>query len=159
MGPSVCSAEIYKIAYEVGFQVAKHGAILICGGGTGVMEASAKGAKEADGITIGVLSGESAAEANPYIDVPIVTGMGNARNVINILTSHAVIAIDGASGTLSEIALALRCHIPVVGLKTWKLTQPDGQLPEINLVETAAQAVSVALALMLREDIRFTIDD
>jgi uncharacterized protein (TIGR00725 family) len=145
MGPSFCSPETYSLAREVGFQIGRHGAILVCGGRSGVMEASARGAKEANGTTIGILPGESAAEANPYIDIPIVTGLGNARNAINVLTSQAIIAVDGSYGTLSEIALALKCNVPVVGLKTWRLIPPGGKPPQIILADTAEEAVSAAI--------------
>jgi uncharacterized protein (TIGR00725 family) len=148
MGPSICSPETYNLAREVGFRIARSGAILICGGRSGVMEASARGAKEANGIAVGILPGDSASEANPYIDIPIITGLGNARNVINVLTSQAIIAIDGSSGTLSEIALALKCHIPVVGLKTWRLIPPEGDPPQITMVNSAEEAVSAAITLI-----------
>jgi uncharacterized protein (TIGR00725 family) len=147
MGPSQCSARGSQLAREVGLLIARAGGILICGGGWGVMEAAAAGAKEAGGITVGILPGSSAVEANPYIDIPIVTGMGNARNVINVLTSQAIIAIQGAYGTLSEIALALKCGTPVVALETWQVIPPeDGAAPEIIPARTPEEAVSSALA-------------
>jgi uncharacterized protein (TIGR00725 family) len=145
MGPSCCSPELYELAREVGFQIGSQGAILICGGRSGVMEGCARGAKEANGTTVGILPGESAAEANPYIDIPIVTGLGNARNAINVLTSQAIIALDGSFGTLSEIALALKCNVPVIGLKTWQLIPPQGTPPQIILAESAEEAVLAAI--------------
>lgn len=152
MGPGSCPPELYALAREVGYLIAKRGAILICGGRGGAMEAAARGAKEGGGITVGILPGESAADANPYIDIPVVTGMGNARNAINVLTSQVIIAIHGSYGTLSEIALALKCNIPVVGLSTWALNAPGGApggagLP-ITLARTAEEAVDAALALI-----------
>ena len=111
------------------------------------MEAAVKGAKEAGGITVGILPGDSAVEANPFIDIPIVTGMGNARNIINVLTSQAIIAIHGSYGTLSEIALALKCGTPVVALETWSLIPPGSGLPpEIILAEHPQDAVQAAFA-------------
>ncbi len=148
MGPASCSAEVYNLAHEVGTLIGKKGAILICGGGSGVMEASARGAKEAGGITVGILPGDNAAEANPYIDIPIVTDLGNARNAINILTSQAIIAIHGSYGTLSEIALAMKCRVPVVGLRTWDLVPPGGEPLPITLAHSAEDAVAVALSLI-----------
>jgi uncharacterized protein (TIGR00725 family) len=148
MGASVCSPEIYAVAWEVGFQIASGGAILICGGGGGVMEAAAKGAKEAGGMTVGILPGTSSTEANPYIDIPVVTGLGNARNVINILTSQVIIAIGGAFGTLSEIALAMKCGTPVVGLSTWDLSAPDRSPLPVVVVSNAADAVAAAMSLI-----------
>ncbi len=146
MGAGSCLPEIYSLARELGFLIARKGAILICGGRGGVMEAAAKGAREGGGITVGILPEDSAAGANPYIDIPIVTGLGNARNNINVLTSQAVIAIGGSYGTLSEIALALKCGTPVIGLGTWKLVPPgEGTIP-ITLVQTPEEAVDAAFA-------------
>jgi len=148
MGPGSCPPELYALAREVGYLIAKRGAILICGGRGGAMEAAARGAKEGGGITVGILPGESAADANPYIDIPVVTGMGNARNAINVLTSQAIIAIHGSYGTLSEMALALKCNIPVIGLGTWELTAPGAARLPIALVRTPDEAVDAALALI-----------
>ena len=147
MGPGSCSPEIYELARQVGFLLGQKGAILISGGLGGVMEAAAKGAREAGGLTIGILPGSDDAEANPYIDIPIVTDLGNARNVINVLTSQAIVAVHGAHGTLSEIALAMKCRVPVVGLHTWFLTSPEGEAPRIARAESAEEAVEIALKL------------
>jgi uncharacterized protein (TIGR00725 family) len=148
MGPSICPPDVYSLAREVGFKIGRAGAILICGGGSGVMEAAARGAKEAGGMTIGILPGDRADEANAYIDIPIVTGMGNARNTINVLTSQAIIAIHGSYGTLSEIALALKCRTPVVGLHTWGLAPPEGIPLQIKLTQNAEEAVTSALRMI-----------
>jgi len=145
MGPAACSPEVYELARKVGFLIGREEAILISGGLSGVMEASAKGAREAGGITIGILPGNDAAEANHYIDIPIVTDLGNARNVINVLTSQAIIAIHGAHGTLSEIALAMKCGVPVVGLQTWSLISPGGETPPIIPANSPEEAVEAAL--------------
>ncbi len=147
MGPSRCSDETRELARKVGRLVASGGGVLICGGGGGVMEAAASGAKESGGITIGILKGESPAQANRFIDIPIVTGIGNARNVINVLTSEAIIAISGGFGTLSEIALAGKCGTPVIALKTWKLTPSDQEF-ELDIVQaqTPEDAVAAAFA-------------
>lgn len=147
MGPSQCSRRAWDLAREVGILIARRGGILICGGGRGVMEAAASGAKEAGGITVGILPGSLASEANNSIDIPIVTGLGNARNVINVLTSQAIIAVHGAYGTLSEVALALKCGTPVVALETWGVIPPQGDpLPEIITARTPEEAVSAAFA-------------
>jgi uncharacterized protein (TIGR00725 family) len=145
MGPGFCSPEVYELARQVGLLIGQKGAILITGGLGGIMEAAAKGAKEAGGITIGILPGNDATEANRYIDVPIVTDLGNARNVINVLTSQAIIAIRGAFGTLSEVALALKCSIPVVGLQTWSLVSPKGKAPPVIPADSPEEAVETAL--------------
>jgi uncharacterized protein (TIGR00725 family) len=113
------------------------------------MEAAAKGAKDAGGITVGILPGDRACSANGYIDIPIVTGLGNARNVINVLTSQVIIGIHGAYGTLSEIALALKFGTPVVGLETWTLSPPAGEpLPPILTAASPEEAVTMAFNLV-----------
>lgn len=151
MGPAICSPRCRQLAREVGFHIGRQGGILICGGLGGVMEAASAGAREAGGITVGILPRAVASEANPYIDIPIVTDMGNARNVINVLTSQAIIAVHGAYGTLSEIALALKCGTPVIGLETWELIPPQGgSAPEIEVASTPEEAVTLALSLIQR---------
>ena len=138
-GGSVITNDIKSLATEVGRAIAKHGAILVCGGLTGVMEYAAKGAREERGITIGILPGDFPSSANPYIDIPIVTGMGTARNVILVKTSDCIIAIDGKYGTLSEVAIALSLDIPVIGLSTWDIDE------RIIKAETPKEAVELAL--------------
>jgi hypothetical protein len=97
-----------KYAYKIGKMIALQGWVLLNGGrSSGVMEATAKGARENGGITIGVLPSDNASSASKYIDIPIVTGLGLARNVINILSSDIVVALPGMAGTISEVALAL----------------------------------------------------
>ena len=118
IGSSSCGKEIYELAREVGREVARQGCLLICGGLRGVMEAASCGAKEAGGITIGVLPGISKKSANPYIDIPIVTNIGYARNVIIALTADALIAVSGGYGTMSEIAFGLKAGKPVFGINT-----------------------------------------
>ena len=124
IGSSGCSSSVSEIAYIVGKEIARKGAILICGGLAGVMEAACKGVKEEGGITIGVLPGDSKEKANPYVDIPITTGMGEARNIIIVRSSDAVIAIAGKYGTLSELAFALRFDVPIVGIATWNIDIP-----------------------------------
>jgi len=156
MGPGSSSPEMDALAREVGYRIARNHAILICGGLGGVMEASARGAREGGGITVGILPGDRAEDANPYIDIPIVTDLGNARNAINVLTSQAIIAIDGSYGTLSEIALALKCGVPVVGLGTWGMVSPGGERLPITVVNTAQEAVNTALSLISHCGLRIT---
>ncbi len=119
IGAGSCDKKIYGIAEEVGRLIAEKGAMLITGGLGGVMEAASKGAKEAGGITVGILPGFSKGEANPFVMVPITTGLSHARNIIVVRSADAVIAIAGEYGTLSEIAIALKLGKPVVGIKTW----------------------------------------
>jgi hypothetical protein len=121
LGASACGPDIEGLAYRVGREIARLGAVLLCGGLGGVMEAAARGAREAGGLTVGVLPGASAEDANPYIDLEIVTDMGHARNVILVRSSDAVIAVSGGYGTLSEIAIARKIGIPCIGLRTWDL--------------------------------------
>ncbi|MEW5978038.1 MAG: TIGR00725 family protein [Acidobacteriota bacterium] len=150
MGAGECSQEIYALAEETGRLIARHHAVLICGGRGGVMEAAAKGAKSEGGLTIGILPEADTSRMNPYIEVPIVTGMGNARNVINVLSSQAVIAISGGFGTLSEVAIALKCGVPVVGLRTWQLAselEPAVGPDLLQLVQTPEEAVTQAIRL------------
>ena len=116
IGGSWCSTEETEWAVVVGRLVAEQGAVLLCGGLGGVMEAAARGAKEAGGLTVGILPGADATEANPYVEVPLATGMGEMRNALIVRAAQAVIAIGGGWGTLSEIALAQRIQTPVVGL-------------------------------------------
>lgn len=145
IGDGSCSERVAAIAYEVGKRIALSGAKLVCGGMGGVMEAAAKGAKSAGGLTIGILPGESRYNANPYIDIPVVTGIGEARNMIVVKSSDAVIAVQGMFGTLSEIAFALKSGIPVIGLNTWELKKKE--LPEspIIVASSAEDAVQKAL--------------
>jgi len=98
--------------------LARRGAILVCGGLGGVMEAACKGAKDAGGTTVGILGGEDRSDANPFVDVAIATGLGEARNAVIVCAADAVVAVGGGYGTLSEIALALRRSKRVVGLGT-----------------------------------------
>ena len=138
----MCDPEIYDLARQVGRMVAKRGAILYCGGLGGVMEAAARGAVEAGGLTVGILPGAKADDANPYIKIPVVTGMSHARNVILVRSCQALIAVSGSHGTLSEIALALKMWKPVVGLKTWE------RLPDVHYVQDAEEAVERAFSLI-----------
>jgi uncharacterized protein (TIGR00725 family) len=148
IGPRTAGVETLTVAEEVGLEIARQGAVLVCGGLGGVMEAAARGAKRAGGLTIGILPGDSAQEANKFIDVPVVTGMGEARNVLVVRSSNAVIAIAGSYGTLSEIALALKMGVPVVGLETWQLQAPDGSEPSIIRASSPQQAVAQALEVV-----------
>jgi len=147
IGGGECSPEGACAAEEVGRELAKRGAILICGGLGGVMEAACKGAYSAGGMTIGILPGDSRQAANPYVQIPIVTGIGYARNSIIIKTSQAIIAIDGSYGTLSEIGHALQSGIPVIGLNTWSLSQNGQPDNSIILAQSPAEAVNKALDL------------
>jgi uncharacterized protein (TIGR00725 family) len=108
-------------AFKVGSLIAERGALLICGGLGGVMEAAAQGAKKAGGFTVGILPGNDPHDANPYIDIPLATGMGYTRNSLVAMNSDVIIAIDGEFGTLSEIAYGQIYEKKVIGLETWDI--------------------------------------
>ncbi|NPA15099.1 MAG: TIGR00725 family protein [Deferribacteres bacterium] len=121
IGASIATSRDLENAFAIGKLIAQLGCALICGGLGGVMEAAARGAKEAGGLTIGVIPGYSKSDANPYIDVPIATGLGHARNVIIAATSDALVAVGGEYGTLSEIAFSLKMGKPVISLFSWDI--------------------------------------
>lgn len=145
IGGGDITEEIGELAEKVGRGIAESGAILICGGRGGVMEMACKGAKEAGGLTVGVLPAMNPEDANPYVDVRIPTGMGYARNVIIALASNALIAIGGRYGTLSEISHALNLGRKVIGLKTWDLKLIDKHCEDFVTVEDADEAVRIAM--------------
>ncbi len=141
IGAANASEEEKRISQEVGVLVAGRKCFLLCGGMGGVMEAACRGAKSSGGTTIGILPGPESSSANRFIDIPIVTGMGEARNVIVAKSSHSIIAIGGSFGTLSEISFALKSGIPVIGLDTWDVSE------EIIKCETPEEAVRTAFEL------------
>lgn len=128
-------------AEKVGRLIARNGITLVCGGLGGVMEAVSKGARSEGGVTIGILPQDQKRDANEYIDLPIVTGLGIGRNVIIARTADVVIAIGGEYGTLSEIAFALQMGKPVIGIRTW-------EIKGIVKADNAEAAVSKALELL-----------
>ncbi|MEW5946529.1 MAG: TIGR00725 family protein, partial [bacterium] len=147
MGGSTTGNKGRRLAEAVGRRIAEKGAILVCGGLGGIMEAAAKGAKEAGGTVVGILPGDDEKEANEYIDIPIITGMGHARNVINVKTSHVIIAIQGESGTISEIALSLKCGKPVIVLDSWRLDKIGCTDTNLHVAHTPEEAVEKAFKL------------
>lgn len=151
-GQSGASDKAKEHAYEVGRLIAEQGAYLICGGMEGVMEAACRGAKEANGTTIGVLPTGSKADANEFVDIPIVTGMGTARNVVIVRTADAIIAIDGSFGTLSEIAHALDQGKKVISLESWALEKLGVDEEKILRAATPVEAVKLALEYAKRID-------
>ncbi len=143
-----CTAEQ---AFEIGKRIAENGAILVCGGLGGVMEAACRGARSAGGVTVGVLPGIETTAANPYVAIPVATGMGIARNAIIVRTADVLIAVDGSYGTLSEIAMALNLGKTVVQLGSWRLPEAGEVDPELYLTaEDPASAVEKALAVARR---------
>jgi uncharacterized protein (TIGR00725 family) len=150
IGGGECSPEEAEIAEEVGRELARQDAILVCGGLGGVMEAACRGATSGGGITIGILPGDNRQAANTYVQIPIITGIGYARNVIVVKSAQAVIAVGGSYGTLSEISYALQNGIPVIGLNTWSLSRDGQQDNSIILVKNPAEAVNKAIDLIKR---------
>ena len=148
IGGSECSAAEAELAKEVGREIARNGAALICGGLGGIMAAASEGASSEGGTTIGILPEDDRRIANPFVQIPIVTGMSHARNVIVVKSAQAVIAIDGSYGTLSEIAHALQNGIPVIGLHTWSLSKDNTPDNSIIPAQNAGDAISQALALI-----------
>jgi uncharacterized protein (TIGR00725 family) len=140
---------IYNMAYEVGKNIAARGAALVCGGLSGVMEAACRGAKEAGGLTIGILPSADEDTANDWVDIRIPTGLGYARNSLVVLSSHAVIAIDGAEGTLSEIGYAITFNKPLIGLNTWQIKlYEETSSSLIRYADSPEQAVGMALGFI-----------
>ena len=113
--------EVYEDTFEIGRRLADAGYLVFCGGGTGVMEAIAKGVQDKGGIVVGILKGDDLEEGNKYLTVPLATGIGIARNAILAYNCDAAIAISGQYGTLSEIAYAFQMRKPVIGYKTWAI--------------------------------------
>jgi uncharacterized protein (TIGR00725 family) len=145
-GESDPQTTLGKVAFEVGRGVAERGAVLLCGGLSGVMEHAARGARSAGGLTIGLLPGEDPAEANPYIDIAIATDLGHGRNAILARTADGVVAIGGGLGTLSEIALALRTGRPAVGIRTWRFDRDDMIEPRLPMAESAEAGLDLLFA-------------
>ena len=152
IGGGQCSKEEARQAEEVGRELARRGAILVCGGLGGIMRAACKGASSEGGTTVGILPGNSIQAANPYVQIPIVTGLGEARNVIVVKSAQAVIAIGGSYGTLSEIGHALKNGIPVIGLNTWSLSRNSRQDKSIIPAQSPSEAVDKALAASTKSE-------
>ena len=127
-----------QMAFEVGTYIAKNNSVLVCGGLGGVMEAAARGAKQAGGHTLGILPGSSPQDANPYIDIAVATGLGYTRNSLVALNADSLIAVDGQYGTLSEIAYGIIYGKKVIGIGTWAI---EG----VQMVSSAEEAVKRAL--------------
>jgi len=148
IGGGEVSPQVAEQAEEVGREIARQGAVLVCGGLGGVMEAACRGATSEGGLTVGILPGDNRRAANPYVKIPIVTGLGYARNVAVVKSSRAIIAIDGSYGTLSEIGHALQNGIPVIGLNTWSLAIDGKADDSIIPADSPRDAVNKAIALI-----------
>ena len=132
---------LLTLARDTGRLLARAGAIILCGGLGGIMSAVAEGARENGGLTVGILPGTNPDEANPYIDIPLATGLGQARNAVLTRAGDAIIALPGGPGTLSEIGFGLKMNKRVIGLTAW------AQIPGVIPAQTSAEAVALALDL------------
>jgi len=146
IGSAAAEDEVLAHAEAVGRGIAGAGAVLVCGGGGGVMEAASRGASEAGGVVIGILPDSSPGDGNEHLTHAIATGIGHARNLAVVASGDAVIAVGGEWGTLSEIALARRLERPVVGLDTWTLRHRAGTDLGITEAGSAEDAVRAALS-------------
>jgi uncharacterized protein (TIGR00725 family) len=146
VGAGNASAEEEAVAEAVGRGLAEGGAILVCGGLGGVMEAACRGAKSAGGTTVGILPGDRREDANPHVDVALATGLGEMRNGLIVRAVDALVAVGGEFGTLSEIALALKARKPVVGIGGWELARAGEPVDAIARAASPEEAVARALA-------------
>jgi uncharacterized protein (TIGR00725 family) len=142
VGPGEASADEVAAAQAVGRELARRGTLLVCGGLGGVMEAACRGAREAGGATLGLLPGADRNAGNPYLDVAVATGLGEARNALVVRAADALIAVGGAYGTLSEIALALKAGKPVLGLASWEIDGVEAAGDPETAVEVVLQRLS-----------------
>jgi len=142
IGAGRCSGAAMKQAEEVGREIARGGAILVCGGLGGVMEAASRGAKSEGGVTIGILPGSDKNNANDYIDFAIPTGIGEARNILIIRTADAIVALPGEFGTLSEMAFTMKIGKPLVSLSDWDIS--DKIIRADSPKEAVREAINLA---------------
>ena len=148
VGAGDADRQTAAVAEEVGSRLARAGAVVVCGGLGGVMEAACRGAKAGGGLTIGILPGRRRDDANSFVDVAIPTGMGETRNALVVLSGDAVVAVGGEYGTLSEVAFGRKVGRPVVGLGTWRLVRGTGVADDgIVAAEDPEGAVAAVLAL------------
>jgi uncharacterized protein (TIGR00725 family) len=141
------SADELAAAEEAGAAIADGGATLVCGGLGGAMEAACRGARSRGGLTVGLLPGTDREDANGWVTLALPTGLGEGRNALVVRAADAVVAIGGGWGTLSEIALALRAGVPVLGVRTWELARAGEPVIGVRAVDDAATAVAEALRL------------
>jgi uncharacterized protein (TIGR00725 family) len=149
VGPGEAAATPHQLeaAEEVGRLLAEAGAVVVCGGLGGAMEAACRGARSAGGTTVGILPGRDRADANRFVEVAIATGLGEARNALVARAADVLVAVGGGYGTLSEIALALKAGTPVVGLGTWELARAGEADSRIVRAADPHSAAETALEL------------
>lgn len=138
IGGAKSDTESRQTAFKLGQLIAEKGAILVCGGLSGVMEAASRGAKQSGGLTVGILPGISPKDANQYIDIAIATGLGYNRNSLVALNSDVLIAVDGQYGTLTEIAYGCIYRKKIIGIGTW-------DIESVIKADTAEEAIALAL--------------
>ena len=147
-GPGIASPEEEVLAEEVGRLLARAGAVVVCGGMTGIMDSAARGAEAEGGVSIGILPGPDRSGASPHLTYALPTGMSEGRNVLVARAADALIAVAGEFGTLSEIAFALKTGVPVIGLKTWELAKAGRKVEAFveaaSPEEAAREAVQAA---------------
>jgi uncharacterized protein (TIGR00725 family) len=149
IGAGRADDDVRSLAAEVGRRLADAGAVVVCGGLGGVMEAAARGARGAGGDVIGILPGDDPAAANEHVTHVVATGAGEARNLAVVASASAVIAVGGEWGTLAEIAFARRLGRPVVALGSWRVSGAGAMAdaPGVETADDAAEAVQLALRL------------
>ena len=143
VGAGKCSKKLRDMAAEVGKYVAEQGGVIVSGGMGGIMEGASRGAKEAGGITIGILPSDQKKDANEFIDYVIPSGFGEARNLLVVRSADAVVAFPGKFGTLSEMAFALQGGKPLISVNAWKLGD------DIHVVDDPLEAAKLAMELAL----------
>ena len=148
--------DVCRRAEEVGRELARRGAVVVTGGLGGVMAAACRGAKAGGGATLGILPTADRADANPWVDVAVPTGLGEGRNLLVVRAADAVVAVAGEFGTLSEIALALQAGTPVVGLGTWELARDGRPVDAVVRAASPADAAEKAVGLATRRRARPT---
>ena len=136
-----------SLAERLGAALAERGAVIVCGGLGGVMEAACRGAKRSGGTTLGLLPGVDRGSANQHVDLAVATGLGEARNALVVRAADALVAVGGGFGTLSEIALALKAGKPVVGVATWELARAGKAVTGVTPASSAEEAAGRALEL------------
>ncbi|MBI4804662.1 MAG: TIGR00725 family protein [Desulfovibrio sp.] len=144
IGAGTCGPETEAVAERLGVLIAQNGFDLVCGGRMGVQRAACRGAKSAGGFTLGLLPGLDFAQANEFVDVPVITGLGHMRNFLVVKNGDAAIAVEGGAGTLSEIGLALKSGIPVVAIGRWSVIEG------VHPAKDADEAMNTVKALVDR---------
>ena len=144
-GASQPAAPLPEAAEALGRRLAEAGAVVVCGGGGGVMTAVCRGARAAGGTTVGLLPGDDRRDGNPHLAVALPTGLGQGRNLLLVRASDALVAVGGGFGTLSEVALALRTGVPVIGLSTWSLALDGRPVEAFPVASGPEEAARLAL--------------